>query len=296
MNEKAKNFLMSGLNVFVVALVLLFIVMGLSHIGLLDLSSLSLFGASNDHADDSADAELADILNGASVPDGMTVLTADMTPESVREMLCALTPAESYMHDLEYTVYADGVGSQRRVSVLVRPGVKLAYYVSPITGAYKQILEKDGATSVSTRSGGRVRTKVYATGDVSFDGEVGIIRTPDDFLNTLGEDGYTYSLLSGDAGTLMLITFTTQSGSYSQTQTYKLNLDFGIVTEAACYENGRLIYSMTTNALSEDGLPDFEIAEGFSELLPDELRPTDEHRSHENSTIEGSEQEQDHQK
>ncbi len=288
MNEKAKNFLASGLNVLVVALVLLFIVIGLAHIGLLDLSSLSLFGANKDRSDDSTDAELAEILNGASDPDDMTVIKANMTPESVRNMLSALKPAESYMHDLEYTVYAEGIGSQRRVTVIMRPDLKLAYYVSPITGAYRQILEKDGSTSVSTRSGGRVRTKVYATGDISFDGEVGIIRTPDDFLNSVGEEGYTYSLVSGDSGTLLLITFTMQSGSYSQTQTYKLNLDFGIVTEAACYENGSLIYSMTTTSLSEDGTPDFEIPDGFSELLPDELRPR------RNGTKEPSEQDQDH--
>lgn len=271
MNEKAKNYLWSALSILLVAAVLVFIVAGLSHIGLLELPG-ALFGQDDKSGTPSVDEELTDILEGASELTELTVLRANMTPESVRAMLSELKPAESYMQELEYTVYAQGVGSMRRVVILMRPGAKLAYYVTPGTGAYRQIFEKDGSTSVSVRSGGKVQSRVYATGDISFEGEVGVVLTHEDFLKSVGEDGYTYSLLSGDVGTLMLITFTTQSGTYSQTQTYKLNLDYGVVTEVTCYENGRLIYSMNTTTLSKDGKPDFTIPGGFLELLPEELR------------------------
>lgn len=271
MNEKAKNHLWSALSILLVAAVLVFIMAGLSHIGLLELPG-ALFGQGKEKENPSVDEELAGILQGASAPSELTVLRADMTPESVRTMLSELEPVESYMQELEYTVYSQGVGSMRRVVILMRPGAKLAYYVTPGAGAYRQIFEKDGRTSVSVRSGGKVQTRAYATGDISFEGEVGVVLTHEDFLKTVGEEGYTYSLLSGDTGTLMLITFTTQSGSYSQTQTYKLNLDYGVVTEVTCYENGRLIYSMNTSTLSKAGKPDFTIPHGFLELLPEELR------------------------
>ena len=148
----------------------------------------------------------------------------------------------------------------------------MAYYVSPGAGAYKQVFEKDGTTSVSVRRGKETHTASYPTGDIDFAGEIGVILTHEDFLKTAGDDGYTYSLISSDDGTLMLITFTSQSGAYTQTQTYKLNLDYGIVTEAWCYENDKLIYALSTGRLAERIEPDFVVPPEFSDLLPDALK------------------------
>ena len=187
-------------------------------------------------------------------------------------MLRALTPKKTYAHDLEYTVYSGNVGSSRHVVLYRLKDAYLAYYVSPGAGAYKQVFEKDGTTSVSVLRGNETHTASYPTGDIDFAGEIGVILTHEDFLKTAGDDGYTYSLVSSDDGTLMLITFTSQSGTYTQTQTYKLNLDYGIVTEAWCYENDKLIYALSTGRLAERIEPDFAIPQEFSDLLPDELK------------------------
>ena len=69
----------------------------------------------------------------------------------------------------------------------------------------------------------------------------------------------------------MLIEFTSKDGDYSQLQKYTLSLDFGIVTEAYCYENDVLIYELTTNALSKELAPNFVIPQVFADYLPEEF-------------------------
>ena len=274
MKEKVKNALFSLLNVLLVAAVLLFILIGIAKIGLIDLPSFfsPFFGKDPNASSEPADNGLSAILKPGTATDGFTVIKAEMTPESVRTMLHALTPKKTYAHDLEYTVYSGNVGSSRHVVLYRLKDAYLAYYVSPGAGAYKQVFEKDGTTSVSVRRGKETHTASYPTGDIDFAGEIGVILTHEDFLKTAGDDGYTYSLISSDDGTLMLITFTSQSGAYTQTQTYKLNLDYGIVTEAWCYENDKLIYALSTGRLAERIEPDFVVPPEFSDLLPDELK------------------------
>ena len=274
MKEKVKSALFSLLNVLLVAAVLLFILIGLAKIGLIDLPSFfaPFFGKDPNASTEPSDNGLSAILKPDTARDGFTVVKAEMTPESVRTMLSALTPKKTYAHDLEYTVYSGNVGSSRRVVLYWLNDAYLAYYVSPGAGAYKQVFEKDGTTSISVSRHNETHTAAYPTGDIDFAGEIGVILTHEDFLKTAGDDGYTYSLVSGDDGTLMLITFTSQSGTYTQTQTYKLNLDYGIVTEAWCYENDKLIYALSTGRLAERIEPDFAIPQEFSDLLPDELK------------------------
>ena len=274
MKEKVKNALFSLLNVLLVAAVLLFILIGIAKIGLIDLPSFfsPFFGKDPNASSEPADNGLSAILKPGTATDGFTVIKAEMTPESVRTMLRALTPKKTYAHDLEYTVYSGNVGSSRHVVLYRLKDAYLAYYVSPGAGAYKQVFEKDGTTSVSVRRGKETHTASYPTGDIDFAGDIGVILTHEDFLKTAGDDGYTYSLISSDDGTLMLITFTSQSGAYTQTQTYKLNLDYGIVTEAWCYENDKLIYALSTGRLAERIEPDFVVPPEFSDLLPDELK------------------------
>lgn len=272
--QRVKNILACVLQVSVIVLILAFIVFGLAKIGLLETPPFlkqwfgdNALGKENENAN-----SLTGLLKSYEDNGSYTVLKAEMTPESVRAMLSELTPVSDYVHDLEYTVYADGKGTARRLVLTYRDGLKLAYYVSQGLGAYKQVLEYNGTTTVSTYDGTEVRSVSYPTGDIDFAGQIGVIITHKDFLAASSDSGYTYSLLSGDEGTVMLITFTSQKDHYVQTQTYKLNLDYGIVTEANCYENGSLVYALTTNLLAENSMLNFNIPEGFEALLPDKPR------------------------
>ena len=96
MKEKVKNVVFSTFNVLLVAAVLLFMLWGLAKIGLIDLPAFFLFGKDPNAPSNWTDNGLSDILKDSEPDDGFTVLKAEMTPESVRTMLAALTPRESY--------------------------------------------------------------------------------------------------------------------------------------------------------------------------------------------------------
>lgn len=73
--------------------------------------SRPFFGKDPNASTEPSDNGLSAILKPDTARDGFTVVKAEMTPESVRTMLSALTPKKTYAHDLEYTVYSGNVGS-----------------------------------------------------------------------------------------------------------------------------------------------------------------------------------------
>ena len=73
------------------------------------------------------------------------------------------------------------------------------------------------------------------------------------------------------------VEFVSVKEGYSQLQKYTLNLDYGIVTEAKCYENDALIYDMYTDSISDNSTPGFAIPKEFMSYLPSGFMPdTDE--------------------
>ncbi len=267
-----KNALGLFLQFAVIALILAFILVGLWQIGLIEMPPFidALFHPENKKPSQNEGFEnmLSELLKEDGTREEYTVLKAEMTPESVRQMLATLSPQKTYVQDIEYTLYSGDSSVTERIVVLSDDTFRAAYYVAHTTGAYKQILEHDGTTWISVLQNGRIKTVTYPTGSNDIAAETGVILTHRDFLDTSPEETYTYSLVSSEEGTLMLITFTSTLGSYSQSQTYMLNLDYGVVTEAHCYENDTLIYSLTTSELSENGTINFHIPSGFTELLP----------------------------
>ena len=113
---------------------------------------------------------------------------------------------------------------------------------------------------------GALKTVLYANGDFNFENEIGAVITHKDFFEAVGDDNYSFSLASSDDGTLLIIDFLSQMESYEQNQIYALNLDYGIVTQVMCYENGSLIYSLVTNSLSDSIDISLSVPESFLEF------------------------------
>ncbi len=68
----------------------------------------------------------------------------------------------------------------------------------------------------------------------------------------------------------MIINFISHIGSYVQLQVYNINLDYGAVVSAKCYENDKLIYSLTTNSISDDAFSEIIIPEQFKLYLKED--------------------------
>ena len=268
--KKLTNAVFSVLNVLVIAGILLFILAGLVKIGIFEAPDFfkGIFGEEQ-ALDGNNSGYATNFLDNSSLNKDYTVYSAKLTPESVKKLLSELEPAKQYSHDLQYSVISRKSTLTRRAFVMKKDDIHRAFYISADGNIEKQMIRNDSFTSVNTLQNGKLQSTVYSNGDIDFAAQTGVILTHEDFFDAADEPGYTFEVKSDDIGTVMLIEFTSTVGEYSQLQKYTLSLDYGIVTEASCYENGELIYSLTTNSLSSELTPNFVIPTEFTANLPD---------------------------
>lgn len=263
--DKLKSVLFLLLNFILIFAVVAVVLSGLHRIGLFEIPDFAaqLFGIHNGTSGEDSPEGNRSFLTGTG---SYTVIKADMTPENVRKVLEAVVPAKRYSHDLQYTVYSSGGKSTKRLVITEDEKMSCAYFISD--GAVtRQIVRTDSATTVNTLDGERLNSVSYSNGSFDFAEDTGAIITHKDFFEAVTDDNYTFTLASDDDSSLLIINFTSSNGSYSQLQNYTLNLDYGIVTEAYCYENENLVYSMTTNALSEGTDVGMTVPESFLNFI-----------------------------
>ena len=135
----------------------------------------------------------------------------------------------------------------------------------------KQIVSDSENTTINTLVNGNIKTTSYPNGKFDFSAETGAIITHEAFFEAADDPQYSFKIEADDLGTVMLIEFTSVMENYSQRQEYTLSLDYGVVTEARCYENGSLIYELTTNSLSRTPVSGFVVPEAFNPYLPDDF-------------------------
>ncbi len=264
--EKLKNILVSLLHIAVIASILLFIVIGLDIIGLIDMPSFdSLFGGDGKISTQNGTDELGFLPDTNESPDYIITRT-DLNSENVKKILESVSVLENYSHDLQYTVYSTAASVTKRVVIIEEQDISVAYFISSDGNATRQIVRNESETTVNTLINGELKSVTYPNGNFDFEGETGAIITHEDFFDAADNENYTFSLASSDNGTLLIIDFTSSVGNYSQTQKYSLNLNYGVVTEASCYENGRLIYSLSTNSISDQNDIALSIPESFLEF------------------------------
>lgn len=267
-----KNALASVLNVLVIAAILLFIIAGLMKIGILDTPEFlrGLLGKETEKSGNPSDSA-ADFLKDAENFPEYTLHSAELTPENVRSILSSVEVAKEYTHDVKYTVISKKSSATNRIYITKKDDILCAFYMSDTGNVEKQILRDSENTHINTLVNGNMQSKSYPNGEIDFSAETGVIITHEAFFEAADDPQYSFEIKSDDLRTVMLIKFDSVMGNYSQHQEYTLNLDYGIVTEAKCYENGNLIYELTTNSLSQKPSSNFVIPEAFSVFLPSSL-------------------------
>lgn len=263
--EKLKNILFSLLNFVLIFAVVAVVLSGLHRIGLFEMPDFAakLLGIYEGTDIGTNSDDNRSFLTGTG---SYTVEKADMTPENVRKVLESVTPVKRYSHDLQYTVYSDEKKASKRLIITEDENISCAYFISD-GSATKQIVRTDKTTTVNTLDGEFLNSVSYNNGSFDFSEDIGAIITHKDFFDAVDDDNYTFTLSSDDDSSLLIINFVSSKGEYSQLQNYTLNLDFGIVTEAYCYENDKLVYSMTTNALSEGTDMGMTVPESFLSFI-----------------------------
>lgn len=267
--ERLKNTAFSLLNILVIAGIIVFIVAGLWKIGIIEMPLFleNIFVSASDKSTES-NQSTEDFLEDNKIGDNYEIIKLNPDTKSVKKILGALVPAEKYSHDFQYRVISGKKTLTRRIAVVEQDGVSCAYFVSNDgTSVNKQIVEADGKTIVNTILGQALRTQEFMSGDVDFEEQIGALITHKDFLALADNPDYSFSLASGDDGMLLIVRFSSVMGDYVQQQTYVLNLDYGVVTEAQCYENNRLIYTLTTNSISENTDVSLNVPHQFTEYI-----------------------------
>jgi len=270
--NKLKNAFFSVLNILVIAGILLFIMAGLMKIGIFEVPDFlkGLFGIeAADDSDDSSDN--TDFLKQSDEDTEYEIYSAELTPDNVKKILSELEVAEKYAHDVLFTVHSESGSMSKRVFVMKQNEKHCAFFLSGDGGVEKQIVSDGSTTSVNTAVSDKLKSVSYPNGYVDFAEQTGVILTHEDFFEAADQDGYSFEIKSDDNGAVMIIRFISEMGEYKQNQVYTLNLDYGIVTEAECYENGILIYELATNSLSDSITPNFVIPEPLKKQLPEEF-------------------------
>lgn len=267
--ERLKNTVFSLLNVLVIAGVIVFIIAGLWKIGIVEMPDfLKNIVASTNSQSAESNKSTGDFLEDNKISDSYETVQLNPDTESVKKILRALVPAEKYSHDFQYKIISGKKSLTKRIAVIEQNGISCAYFVSGDgTSVNKQVIEANGKTIVNTISGQSLRAEEFASGDISFEEQIGAIITHKDFLALADNPDYSFSLASGEDGMLLIVHFSSVMGEYAQQQTYVLNLDYGIVTEAQCYENNRLIYTLTTNSISDNTDISLNIPRQFTEYI-----------------------------
>lgn len=264
--NKLKDTFFGFLNIFVIAALLVFILAGLLHIGIIEPPSFlkSLFASDSENSG----GNTADIPGIGSELTEYEFEYITLSSENVKKMLYSITPCDSFREEYSYTLYSSAGSVTRNICALKSSGIYCAFYLGTNGTPYRQIVRGDTITTVNTLSHGSLQTAQFSTGNMEFPAEIGSVLTHSDFFSAADDPAYTFRLISDDYGSALAITFTSQIGGYSQVQEYTLSLNYGVVTKAECYENGTLIYSLSASFLSEDLTPSFKIPSEFLKFLP----------------------------
>ena len=276
--KKIKNAVFSILNVLVIAGILLFIIAGLMKIGMFEVPAfLRKFTEKPTEQTDGYTNNQSDFLGEADSEKNYEFQNALLTPDSVKKLLSELAPTEEYSQDVHFTVYSGESSVTKRVFLMKKKDLYCAFYLSGDSKPEKQIVRNENRTVINILDGENLKSAVYNNGDIDFSAQTGVILTHKDFFEAADNPQYTFSLKNDEHGTVLLIEFVSVKEGYSQLQKYTLNLDYGIVTEAKCYENDALIYEMYTDSISDNSTPGFAIPKEFMSYLPSGFMPdTDE--------------------
>ena len=266
--KKLSGFLFGLLDVLVVFAVLAFIMYGLWSIGLVEPPSFlsPLFERSDSYGEGEVRAP-GELLR-EDAENEYEIIEADMSKENVKKMLSLLSPENNFTQEIEYTLFSGDNSSTSHLIITRYEGISVAHFLSGDNEVTRQVIYSGGLVSVSTLQSGAVNTVSYHAGKIAFSEQVGALLSYEDFLDLADEEDYTFSLISSEDGTMMLINFTSTLGEYSQRQTYKLSLDYGVVTEAYCYEDDKLIYSLSTSYIGKERNSNASVPEGFLKMLP----------------------------
>lgn len=246
------------LNVLFALVVLGIIIIGLNRMGLYELPSVieNMFTGSSEQ-ENSVDVDDGKVYSSVGYDDEKSaeVEKTLVTYENARLMLEKVKSVDDYHHEVYVSRDDKKTNDDARINIDKKDGL---YRASVYTGngkLTKEISEKDGNITVKEYVNEKLKSEfTYPSGNFTVGELAGVILDHENFLS--GEYALSegeFSVIQGDFGIELEIAFDTVMDNYKQREVYRMNLDYGVVVSARCYENDVLIYDMQTVNLKENG-------------------------------------------
>ncbi len=241
-------------NVFLVAIVLLIIVIGLNKIGVYPLPAWAerLIGTSDKSMVIGSEDDF-EIYNALKADGNDKKLNSvGITFDNADVILKNLGPVQNYSQ----IIHIESIYGKYKVNETVSIFVNDSLYTATILNSHgvqtRQLVEGIDSITITDYIDGRAIEAEYQKGSFSVYEECGFILDVDNFLaSNFKLNDATFVLTENEKfGSLMIVSFESCYESLKQVEQYTVSLDYGVVVSAFCYEGDNLIYSMTTSELN----------------------------------------------
>lgn len=244
------------INIFIAALILALIILGLNKMGLYELPDAveKIISPSSTHEDD-GDVDEGKVYDSVSFDKERekVVEKTKISHENARKMLEEVKNTKSYRHELS-VCRVDGSSSKVQRVVLEKSDNICSAAIYSENGLLLENIVEEGDNITVERiiSGAHSEKITHPKGSFSVSELAGVVTSHENFLegDYVLEEG-DFSVIQGDFGIELEIVFDTVMDNYKQKEVYRINLDYGIVTSAKCYENDVVVYDMQTILLRE---------------------------------------------
>ena len=246
-----------AVNIAITAVVLAVIILGLNRMGLYNLPSwIENVVNPDNYQDNNANVDDSMVYEsvGYDISENTKVEKTSLTYENARQILEKIEVSRDYYHELSINLMSEGKTRSSKVVINKLDGMYSADIYNKSGRIIKSIENKNDSITVKEYTNERVTGEFsYPSGNFTVWELAGVIVDHENFLSGdyALEEG-DFSVIYGDFGAELEIVFDTVMEEYSQHEVYRVNVDYGVVTNAQCYENDELVYEMNTVVLQHN--------------------------------------------
>jgi len=240
-------------NIALVVLLFCFIVAGLNIIGIYSLPAPieKLLGT----YDDSKGTVVGDdniLYNSVSFDEsGKAFERIVIGYEDAEALLSEVTAVTNYSQSVEVTRFYGSKQKKEYLNIRFTDGLYSVDFLTVGGKQLKNITEKSDSVVITEYADGKSSFAEVEKGGFDIAEECGFVLSVSDFLNSdynLTEADFLMS--ETENGVFVTINFFSDDFGIAQNYKYVVSLDFGVVTEVSCTENGSIVYEMKTSSIT----------------------------------------------
>ena len=241
-------------NFILVVLLLCLIVVGLNYIGIYSLPEPveKLLGSFDGESNVSKENDYLSQGSWEFDEGAASLEDIQLGYENAFDVLSGLDARQNYIHKTKVVNSYGNVSRTELINIERKDGLYSISVFDESGRTLKRISENEQGSVLITEGNEADSDSVLVNkGDFEINDETGFVLTAREFL----ESGYNlssadFSQTVSENGTFITVSFDTINNGIPLRQRYVFSLDYGVAVEAYSYENGTLVYEMTTSEIS----------------------------------------------